>query len=169
MLKYEYGEKIIETVPERSIFMQKLRPKVANVPWGGKSMTLPVLYSSQGSVASLGEGDNLPLSLPINVDNTVIPMYYHYFSVSATGQAEATSQGGAAGWGSAMSKQIYVKTKAFRQYINRMLCGDGQAILAQVDGSVAGQVITVDGHAAAVEIELISRPASCTVPDELRA
>jgi len=135
---------MIETVPERSVLMQALKPKIANTPWGGKSLTLPVLYQSYGSAVTLAEGDSLPDSLPINIDNTVIPMYYHYFTVATTGQADATSQSDSSGWGSAMAKQIYVKTKAFRQHMNRQMCGDGNAILAQVDGAVNGQIITVD-------------------------
>ena len=143
-MKYEYGPKIIETTPERSVLLQALESKTANMPWGGKSLTLPVLYGAMGSTASLGEGDAMPDSTPINIDNTVIPMYWHYMRVSVTGQAEATSQGDRAGWGSAMAKQIYVKTKAFRQQMNREACGDGNARLCQVDGAIASQVITVD-------------------------
>ena len=79
MLKYVYEDAIIQATREQSALLQKLETFTPKAHFGGKSITFPVLYNSQGSVGSAAEGDALPASLPGNFDNAVIPISYHYF------------------------------------------------------------------------------------------
>jgi len=96
-----------------------------------------------GSTASLAEGDPLPVSLPMNVANAVVPIYWHYFGCAVSGQAIATSEDKESAFAQAWAQEVLVKQRAYRQNLNRQLCGDGNAILCQVDGSTASP-ITVD-------------------------
>ena len=144
MLKYGYEDIIVQSTKEQSALMSKIETITPTKHFGGKSITFAVLYNSQGSVGSKAEGDNLPVNLPGNFDNAVVPIYYHYFGISVTGQTILTSQNRLDAFAEAWTLETQIKTRAFRQHINRQLCADGNAILAQQDGAVAGQVITVD-------------------------
>ena len=143
-LKYRYRDAIIQTLPEFSTCMQKIQAKSAHLPFGGKSITFPVRYNSMGGTASLDAGDPLPVSLPGNRDNAVVPIYWHYFGCAVDGQTIATSEDKESAFAQAWAEKVLVGTRAYRQNLNRQMCGDGNAILAQVDGAVAGQDITVD-------------------------
>ena len=143
-LKYKYGPAIIQATPEQSVLMKKLQVKAAKLGYGGKSITLAVLYNSMGSFASLEEGDTLPMSLPGNYDNTVIPIDWHYFAIDVSGQAMATSSDTTEAFARAQAQQIAIKTRSYRQHINRQLCGDGEGRLCQMDGAIAGQIATID-------------------------
>lgn len=143
-LKYKYEDKIIQTTPEYIALMQRIPLITRPVGYGGKSITFPVLYNSMGSVASVGEGDVLPFSLPGNYDNTVIGIYHHYFGCSVSGVLIRNSADREGAFARAWAQDIAIKQRSYRQHLNRQLCGDGLARLAQQDGAVAGQVITVD-------------------------
>ncbi len=144
MLKYVYEDAIIQATREQSALMMKLETITPKAHFGGKSITFPVLYNSQGSVGSAAETDSLPASLPGNFDNAVIPITYHYFGCTVTGQTIGTSQTSQDAFANAWTLETQIKVRAFRQMINRQLCGDGKGILAQQDGAVNGQAITVD-------------------------
>lgn len=143
-LKYKYEDKIIQTTPEYSALMQRIPLITRPIAYGGKSITFPILYNSMGSVASVGEGDVLPFSLPGNFDNAVVGIYHHYFGCSVSGVLIRNSEDKEGSFARAWAQEIAIKQRAYRQHLNRQMCGDGLAILAQVDGAVAGQVITVD-------------------------
>ncbi len=143
-LKYRYRDAIIQCLPEFSTCLQKITTKTAHLPFGGKSITFPVRYNSMGGTASLDSGDALPVSLPGNRDNAVVPCYWHYFGCAVDGQTIATSEDKESAFAQAWSEIILVRMRAHRQNINRQMCGDGNAILAQVDGAISGQTITVD-------------------------
>jgi len=143
-LKYRYKDVVIQATPEFSALLTKLQRKVAKLPFGGKSVTFGVTYNSQGSAASLAENDDLPYSMPGNYDNAVVPIYYHYFASAVSGQVMRTSEDRESAFARAWAQESLVKVRAFRQMINRQLCLDGNAILAQVDGSLASQVATID-------------------------
>jgi hypothetical protein len=142
-LKYRYRDAIIQATPEYSTCLQKIQQKSAKIPFGGKSITFPVTYNSMGSTGSYDEGDVLPVSLPMNIDNAVVPIYYHYFGCAVSGQAISMSEDKESAFARAWAQEILVKMRAFRQNLNRQLCGDGNAILCQVDGSTDSP-ITVD-------------------------
>lgn len=160
MLKYGYDNVIIQATPEQSVLMKKLELITESPTYGGKSITFPLLKNSMGSVASLGEGsstDALPANLPGNFDNAVVPIDYHYMGMAVTGQTIRMSQDPQFAFAKAWALETDVKLRSFRQHINRQLCGDGNAILCQVDGAISGQTITVDNaggwsgfHASAV-------------------
>ncbi len=143
-MKYRYRDAIIQATPEFSALMTKLKTRAAHLPFGGKSITIPVMYNSMGSVATLADGDALPLSLPGNWDNTVIPIYFHYFACAVSNTLIATSSDKESAFAQAWSQEILVKMRAYRQHKNRQMCLDGNAILCQQDGAVASQVITID-------------------------
>ena len=144
MLKYGYDDMIIEATPEQSVLMKKLELITEAPTYGGKSITFPLLKNSMGSTASLGEGDALPANLPGNFDNAVVPIDYHYMGMAVSGQAIRMSQQPQFAFAQAWTLETQVKLRAFRQQINRQLCGDGNAILCQVDGAISVQTITVD-------------------------
>lgn len=144
MLKYGYEDIVVTATKEQSALMQRLETITDTKHFGGKSITFGVLYNHQGGVSSAGEGDPLPASLPGNFDNAVIPIDYHYFSIAVSGQVILTSQNPQDAFAQAWTQATQIRTRGFRQMMNREFCGDGLAILAQVDGAVAGQVITVD-------------------------
>ena len=143
-LKYRYRDKIIQCLPEFSVCLQKITAKAVHLPFGGKSITFPVRYNSMGSTASLDEGDALTASLPGNRGYAVVPCYWHYFGCAVSGQAIATSADKESAFAQVWAEEILVKMRAYRQNLNRQMCGDGNAILCQVDGAVAAQVITFD-------------------------
>ena len=143
-LKYRYRDAIIQCLPEFSVCMQKIEAKAAHIPFGGKSITFPVRYNSMGGSASLDAGDSLPVSLPGNRDNAVIPIYWHYFGCAVDGQTIATTEDKESAFARAWSEKVLVGMRAYRQNLNRQMTGDGNAILAQVDGAISGQTITVD-------------------------
>lgn len=144
LLKYVYGPMIVEQSPEQSLFMKKLDTLVPKLGHGGKSFNIAVQYDSKGAATSLGESDYLPASVPGNWDLTTIPFYWHYFTVCVSGQAMATSDDSNEAFAEAAAREIIIKQRAMNQMINRQMCSDGNGILCQVDGAVAGQVITVD-------------------------
>ncbi len=143
-LKYEYEDKIIQTTPEYSALMQRIELISRPVGFGGKSITFPILYNSMGSVSSSGEGDILPFSLPGNFDNAVVSIYHHYFGCAVSGVLIRNTEDREGSFARAWAQEIAIKQRAFRQHINRQLCGDGNARLCQRDGAVNGQALTVD-------------------------
>ncbi len=143
-LKYKYEDKVIQTTPEYSALMQKIPLISRPIQYGGKSITFPVLYNSMGSVTTLAESDALPQSLPGNYDNAVVSICHHYFGCSVSGVLIRTSADREGAFASAWAQEIAIKQRAYRQHINRQLCGDGLARLCQVDGAISSQTITVD-------------------------
>ena len=143
-LKYVYQDMIIQCLPEYSTLLQRLEKGSGRVDFSGRSITFPLLYNSMGSVATLAESDQLPFSLPVNIDNATIALFYHYFGIAITGQAMAMSKDSKGAFAQVVAQETSVKTRSFRQHVNRQLVGDGNAILCQVDGASSGQTITVD-------------------------
>ena len=144
LLKTVYGPIVRQLTPTQSVLLNFLKTKSGTKSFSGKSVNLGVLYNSQGSAMSVDETDALPVSLPTNHDLTTIPLSYHYFAANVTGQAIAVSDDRVGALAEAWATIIKVRQRAFAQDINRKLCGDGNAILCQQDGSVSGQTITVD-------------------------
>ena len=143
-LKYRYKDMIIECLPEYSTLLQRLEKGAGKVDFSGRSITIPLSYNGMGSVATVAEGDQLPFSLPVNIDNATISLFYHYFGCAVTGQAMAVSADNKGAMAQAWAKEVASKTRGFRQHLNRQLVGDGNAIICQVDGNASGQTLTVD-------------------------
>lgn len=146
-LKYKYQDYISETTTTQNITLKYLMPRIKTVPAGGKSVSFPVLYNSMGSVVSLPESDALPHSLPGNYDLATVPQYYHYFAICVSGQLLATSATNEDAFARAWAQEVMIKKRAFDQHFNRQMVGDGNGILAQVDGNANGQELTVDNAA----------------------
>jgi len=145
LLKYVYGPIVRQLTPTHSVLLNFLKTKSGTKSFSGKSVNLGVLYNSHGSAMSVDETDPLPVSLPTNHDLTTIPLSYHYFAANVTGQAIAVSDDRIGALAAAWATIIKVRQRAFAQDVNRKLCGDGNAILCQVDGFTgSGQAITVD-------------------------
>ncbi len=143
-LKYVYKDMIIQCLPEYSTLLQRLEKGAGKVDFSGRSITIPLSYNGMGSVATVAEGDQLPFSLPVNIDNATISLFYHYFGCAVTGQAMAVSQDNKGAMAQAWAHEVASKTRSFRQHLNRQLVGDGNAIICQADGNASGQTITVD-------------------------
>ncbi len=143
-MKEVYQDYISVTTAEHSITMKELMRRAKNVDFGGKNVHFGVQYDSMGSVGTQAEGDILPQSLPVNIDVTTISCFWHYFTVAVSGQAMATSESQKDAYARAWAQQVSVKQKAFAQHMNRQMCGDGLAILCQMDGSINSQAMTVD-------------------------
>ncbi len=143
-LKYNYKDQVVETVAEQSVLMRELMRRIRTAPFGGKSVSFPVLYNSMGSVGSRAESDALPESLPGNYDLSTVSIYYHNFSICVSGDLIDTTQSNDDAFARAWAQEVMIKQKAFAQHINRQLCSDGNAILCQVDGNASGQTVTVD-------------------------
>lgn len=144
ILKQDYAPEIIALTKEQTVLLDKLQSVVGKVPFGGTSFLIPLEGNNMGGVGSRAESGDLPDSVAVTWNTTTVPIYYHYFTVAATGPAMATSRGNKYAFAEAWTQTVVRATKSFRQHTNRMMCGDGNGILAQVDGSVAAQVITVD-------------------------
>ena len=144
LLKYDYAPAIIDMTKEQSATLTLIEQKAGKVAFGGKSFVIPLQLNNMGSTGSVAENGDLPDSVPGQWLNAIVPIKYHYFSLAVSGPAMATTGQDKFAWAQAWTQEVMVKTRAFRQQLNRQICGDGNAILAQVDGAVAGQVITVD-------------------------
>jgi hypothetical protein len=88
-----------------------------------------------GSTGARAEGGALPDAMPQTWLNSIVPIYYNYFAINVTGQAMKTSGSSAYAWAEAWTRDVLLTHRSFRQQMNRQMNGDGQAILAQVDGT----------------------------------
>lgn len=144
LLKYDYAPAVIQATAEKSFLLSHLESVTGKVGFGGKSFVIPLRFDNMGSAASLAETDDLPDSLPGSYENSTVSIKYHYFSVSATGPAMKTSEQDKHAFAEAWAEQIAVKSRSFRQHLNRQLNGDGNGYLCQVDGAPSTVYVTVD-------------------------
>ena len=144
VLNEVYRPMIIAQSPEQALLFRRLETVIPKDQMGGKNFNIHVRYNAMGGVGSAGEGDSLMQSLPGNYDLATLSFYWHYFTMSVSGQAMATSANNVYAAMEALALETDVKTQAFYQMLNRQACADGLAILAQQDGAVAAQVITID-------------------------
>lgn len=148
ILKNDFAPAIIQTTAEKSFLLSHLERVAGKVDFGGKGFIIPLEFDNMGSTGARGEDDDLPNSLPGSWTRSTVPIYSNYFSTAVTGLAIETSDQSKYAWAEAWQRDIVVKTRAFRQQLNRQLNGDGDAILAQVDGtpslSSSDYTITLD-------------------------
>lgn len=136
LLKYVYAPAIVQATAEKSFLFSHLETVAGKLGYGGKSFVIPLNFDNMGSVASLdGESDDLPDSLPGSDTTSTVSIYQHYFAVAVSGLAMETSNKDEYAFAEAWANQIRVKSRSFRQHMNRQYNGDGNAYLCQVDGS----------------------------------
>lgn len=145
LLKEIYAPIIEVQTPEKALFLKKLQTVVPTVLHGGKQFNIFVEYDAKGGVGTLAESDTLPISTPSNNDVATVSFNYHYFRVAVTGPVMAVTANNTMAAAEAMTNLIKVRQRAFAQHLNRQCCGDGLAILAQMDGDDDGAGnLTVD-------------------------
>lgn len=145
VLKYVYADAIHDATAKQ-VKLYTLLPKMsARMGYGGKSFIIPVELNNMGSTGARAESGTLPYAVPGMALNAVVPIYYNYFAVAVTGPAMATSNENKYAFAEAWSREVKIKTRSFQQHMNRQLNGDGDAILAQVDGtpSLSGSDYTI--------------------------
>lgn len=146
LLKYDYAPELQIMTKEQSVLLGLFETQLAQKsPWGGKSFIIPLEQNFLGSTGARAEAGALPYAMPKTWLNAVVPCYYNYFAVNVTGQAMKTSGSSAYAWADAWTRDVLITHRSFRQQMNRQMNGDGQAILAQVDGtpSIGGTYTTV--------------------------
>ena len=138
LLKYVYAPGINEMVKTQVVTLELMETTLAQTTqYGGRSITIALEDKYMGSTGARGEDGTLPDSTPMAWLNAVVPIYYNYFSMACTGIAMKTTGTDAYAFANAWTREVFGKTKAYRQQLNRQMNGDGQAILAQVDGSIS--------------------------------
>lgn len=148
ILKNDFAPAIIQATAEKSFTLSHFEKVAGKLDYGGKAFIIPLEFDYWGSTGARGEATSstgdLPDSTPGIWTRASVPIYYNYFTTSVTGPAMATSNQDKFAWAEAWMRDVKIKTRAFRQNLNRQMHGDGDGILAQVDGAVAGSDITVD-------------------------
>jgi hypothetical protein len=135
ILKYVYHDSIVDSIAKQVKLYTLFQKKAARMGYGGKSFIVPIELNYMGSTGARAESGTLPDSTPGVALNSVVPIYYNYFAVSVTGPAMATSSENKYAFAEAWSREVKNKTRSFQQHMNRQLNGDGDGILAQVDGT----------------------------------
>ena len=144
ILKNVFAPSIITATSTKAKLLRLIETKAGKMDAGGKAFIQPLMFDNMGSTGFRAEDADLPNALPLSFTRASIPVYYGYFSVAVTGPAMATSDKDAFAWAEAWSQEIVGKQRAWAQHKNRIINGDGNAILAQVDGSISSTVVTVD-------------------------
>ncbi len=145
ILKYDYAPELQVMTREQSILLGLMDTVLAQKsPYGGKSFIIPLEQNFMGSTGARAEGGALPDAMPQTWLNSVVPIDYNYFAINVTGQAIKTSGNTAYAWTDAWTRDVLLTHRSFRQQMNRQINGDGNGILAQVDGTPAiGATYTV--------------------------
>lgn len=144
IMKDDLAPAIVQLTAEKSFLLSTIEQKLAKIAYGGRAFLIPLQFNNMGSTISLAESDDLADAMPGTYEQASIPIYSSSFSIALTALSMATSDADKYAWADALSADVMVKTRAFRQHQNRKLNGTGTAILAQVDGSPGGTSITVD-------------------------
>ena len=138
LLKNVYAPQIEETTKRQVVTLELLETKLGQrSPWGGNGFIIPLEVNQMHSYGSRSENGNLPDARPTTWLQTTVPIYSHYFTISATGLSMAATKNNDSAWADAWSRSAYIATRSYRQHLNRMLNGNGTAILCQVDGSIS--------------------------------
>jgi hypothetical protein len=138
LLKYDYAPEIEIMNKEQNILISLMENTFATrSPYGGKSFIIPLEQNFMGATGARAEGGLLPYAKPKTWLNAVVPIYYNYFTIQVTGPAMKTSGSSAMAWAEAWTRDLLLTNRSFNQQMNRQINGDGQAILAQVDGSIS--------------------------------
>jgi len=146
LLHEYYSDQVYKQIPTRNLFMKQLETTIPTMAHGGKQFNIHVRYNYNGGTGTLAEGDSLPQATATNIDLSQVGFNWHYFKISLSGQSMATTMGGSKfAVVEALSEEIDTKAQAFAQSLNRQSCGDGLAILCQMDGDDSGAgALTVD-------------------------
>lgn len=144
MLKYDYAPEVTTLTGKKVKLLTLIDTKIGKRNAGGKSFVQALELDSMGSVGSRADNGAFPDALPGNWTNTSVPVYYHYFSMTVSGALLWTSDSDKFAFAEAWQRELVVKMRAWQQNLNRMLNGDGNGYLAQVDGSTSGVYVTVD-------------------------
>ena len=144
LLKQVFAPAIMQATAEQSFTLSHLEAVAGKVVDQGKNFYLPVLFNNNGSTGSRPEGGTMPTALPGSDTQSTIGIAYHYFTMSLSGPVMKTSDSSPEAWADAFSNALRVKSRAFRQQMNRQLLGDGLGILCQCSTSAASTVVEVD-------------------------
>lgn len=144
ILKEDYAPAIIEATRKQSATLDLIEQKAATVPYGGSTFIIPIELNSMGSTGSVAENGDLPDAMQGQWLNAAVAIKSHYFSIAVTGQAKAVTSSDKFAFASIWGRKISIANRAYRQQLNRQICGDGNAILAQVDGAPNAAVVTLD-------------------------
>lgn len=141
-LKEMYTPAIINQIPKKAPLWAIV--KKLGTDMYGKRVVIPVLLGFPESVGARKADDyTLPAADKSTYDQAYIYMKRTYGRVKIDGFSMESAKG-KGGWVDLMTAEIENVTNAFAINIDRQtLCG-GKGVLAQVNGAVAGQVITVD-------------------------
>ena len=144
LLKQVYNPGIQVATKEQVTLLNLMETRVGKQDYGGSGFRIPLEFNNMGSTGFRAEAGELPDATPGTWAQTVVPCYYGYFTTCVSGQAMAFTDGDKFAWANAWQKELASKTRSWRQHLNRVLNGDGNGILAQVDGSPSGTTITLD-------------------------
>lgn len=144
LLKRDYAPAIITATKEQVTLLNLIESRIGKQAHGGSGFYIPLEFNYMGSTGFRAEGGELPDSTPGTWANTVVPIYYAYFTACVSGPAMALTDGDKYAWAGAWQRELAIKTRSWRQHLNRVLNGDGNGILAQVDGNPVSTTITLD-------------------------
>lgn len=142
ILKDWYTPAVINQIPKKSPLYAILKKKVADA--GGKRVVIPVQFGFTEAVGARAANNyNLPDAQRNLYDQSYITLKRMYGRVMVDGYSIAAAKG-KGGWIDVMTGETKGATNAFALDLDRQLMMDGKGRLAQVNGAVAGQVITVN-------------------------
>lgn len=145
ILKQMYADGITAATKKQVVLLELLERTAGKMSYGGESFIIPLEFNQMDSTGAREEDGTLPAAIPASWQRTVVPIYSNYFTITATGLSMATTKTDPMSFARIWGREAYIKTRAFRQHLNRQLNGDGNGILAQVDGtpSIGGTYTTV--------------------------
>ncbi len=143
-LKEWYTPIIQNARKRRNVFLDDAVVKMGSEHVAGQYVYVPVECPYMGASGSRGENGAMRIPDAGTYDRARTTMSYHFATMQLSKQLMLASEGDRASFNPAIAQVTKTTMGSWLAHLNRMILGDGKAILAQVDGATAGQIITLD-------------------------
>lgn len=143
-IKEWYTPVIQQARKRKNVFLDDAVVKFGSEHVAGNYAYIPVEFDYMGSVGSRGENGAMPIPDAGDYQRARVALSYHFATMQLSMQLMKQSEGDRASFNPAVAQVTQTTMNSWLRHLNRMIMGDGRAILAQVDGALAGQVITID-------------------------
>lgn len=135
ILKDAYEGEVRENLYNETPCFQRFKSRRGN--YRGRQVTFPVRLGRNQAVGARGDRGALPGAGHQTPVQAKVSCKYNYGSIELTGPVIKSSEGDSAAFVSAMTFEMDGMRQDLRRDLNRQICGDGRAVLAQCNGAGA--------------------------------
>ena len=144
ILKYKMLGPIRQQFADKIDFLKRISRTAAHIDGTGRKVLIPLLMNTGQSVGARSDGGALPTAAASTTYESQTTLKHNYATLRVTGPTIRASRKNASAFARAVTFEMKNKMLALKQDLERQFFGYGKGFMAQVNGAVAGQVITVD-------------------------